>query len=77
MRNVLMASCCLFAAFAAASETTLDVPAGKMVKVEPGRLFEGGTLVKTGAGCLDLTGARLRNAGLPCVFLVSMLRYNT
>ena len=60
-----MASCCLFAAFAAAAnETTLDVPAGKMVKVEPGRLFEGGTLVKTGAGCLDLTGARLRNAGL-------------
>ena len=65
MRNVLIASCCLFAAFAAAAnETTLDVPAGKTVKVEPGRLFEGGTLVKTGAGCLDLTGARLRNAGL-------------
>ena len=61
-----MAFCCLFAALAAtaANETTLDVPAGKTVKVEPGRLFEGGTLVKTGAGCLDLTGARLRNAGL-------------
>ena len=61
-----MASCCLFAALAAeaANETTLDVPVGKTVKVEPGRLFEGGTLVKTGAGCLDLTGAQLRNAGL-------------
>lgn len=67
MKNVLLASCCLFA-FAAvaakANETLLDVPAGKTVKVEPGRLFEGGALVKTGAGCLDLTGAQLRNAGL-------------
>lgn len=67
MKNVLLAFCCLAAAVAAAEEpkgTTLDVPAGKTVKVEPGRLFEGGALVKTGAGCLDLSGAQLRNAGL-------------
>ena len=66
MKNGLIASCCLFAAVAAAGQngTTLDVPAGKTVKVEPGRLFEGGPLVKTGAGCLDLSGAQLRNAGL-------------
>ena len=43
---------------------TVDVPAGQTVKVEAGRRFEGGALVKTGAGTLDLTGAVLRNGGL-------------
>ena len=40
------------------------MPAGKTVKIEPGRRFEGGVLVKEGEGVLDLTGAVLANAGL-------------
>ena len=64
-RHLLAAAgCALAAALAAADSTTFDVPAGRTATVEPGRLFTGGTLVKTGAGTLDLTGARLRNAGL-------------
>ena len=43
---------------------TIDVSAGQTRKVEPGRRFTGGVLVKTGAGELDLTGAVLVNAGL-------------
>ncbi|MGN0853788.1 MAG: hypothetical protein ACI4Q3_10505 [Kiritimatiellia bacterium] len=57
---------CLFvmaAALAAAAET-ISVPAGQTVAVEPGRRFEGGVLVKEGAGTLDLSGAVLANQGL-------------
>lgn len=43
---------------------TIDVPAGQTVKVEGGRTFADGVLVKTGAGVLDLTGAHLKNGGL-------------
>lgn len=43
---------------------TIDVPAGTVKKIEAGRRFEGGVLVKTGAGTLDLTGAVLANQGL-------------
>lgn len=43
---------------------TIDVPAGQTVKVEAGRRFTGASLVKTGAGTLDLSGAVLANAGL-------------
>ena len=43
---------------------TISVPAGKAVKIEPGRRFEGGVLVKEGEGVLDLSGAVLANAGL-------------
>ena len=43
---------------------TIDVPAGTVKKIEAGKRFEGGVLVKTGAGTLDLTGAVLANQGL-------------
>lgn len=43
---------------------TVDVPCGKTVQIERGRRFSGGTLVKTGGGVLDLTGAVLANEGL-------------
>lgn len=42
----------------------ISVRAGKTVKVEAGRVFTGDVLVKTGEGILDLSGARLANAGL-------------
>ena len=47
-----------------AGAETISVPAGKTVKMEPGRRFEGGVLVKEGEGVLDLTGAVLANDGL-------------
>ena len=47
-----------------AAAETISVPAGKTVKMEPGRRFEGGVLVKEGEGVLDLTGAVLANDGL-------------
>jgi hypothetical protein len=48
----------------ASAAETISVPAGKTVKIEPGRRFEGGVLVKEGEGILDLSGAVLANAGL-------------
>ena len=48
----------------ASAAETISVPAGKTVKIEPGRRFEGGVLVKEGEGVLDLTGAVLANDGL-------------
>ena len=47
-----------------AGAETISVPAGKTVKMEPGRRFEGGVMVKEGEGVLDLTGAVLANDGL-------------
>ena len=47
-----------------AEPTAITVPAGETVTVGAGCQFEGGVLVKTGAGTLDLTGAVLRNKGL-------------
>ena len=61
MKKLVMA---LVAAACLAHAETVDVPAGQTRKVEPGRRFTGGVLVKTGAGELDLTGAALANAGL-------------
>lgn len=52
------------AACLAANAETISVPAGKTVKVEPGRRFTGAVLVKEGEGTLDLTGAVLANEGL-------------
>ena len=49
---------------AAAEPTAINVPAGETVKVGAGIKFDGGVLVKTGAGTLDLSAAVLRNAGL-------------
>ena len=54
----------LLAAACAVQAEVIDVPFGQVRKVEPGRRFTGGVLVKTGAGELDLTGAALANAGL-------------
>ena len=47
-----------------AAPTAISVPAGETVKVGAGCKFEGGVLVKTGAGTLDLSAAVLRNEGL-------------
>lgn len=47
-----------------ADPTAIAVPAGETVKVGAGCQFEGGMLVKTGAGTLDLSAAVLRNKGL-------------
>ena len=44
--------------------TRIHVPAGETMKIEPGRVFIGDVLVKTGDGTLDLTGAVLKNRGL-------------
>ena len=48
----------------AACAATIDVPAGKVVAVPSGTVYEGETLVKTGQGMLDLSSAVLKNAGL-------------
>ena len=48
----------------AACAATIDVPAGKVVAVPSGTVYEGEALVKTGAGTLDLSAAVLKNAGL-------------
>ena len=47
-----------------AGAETVTVPAGETFKVEPGRRFADGVLVKEGEGVLDLTGAKLPDAGL-------------
>ena len=48
----------------AVEPTVISVPAGETVKVDAGSQFEGGVLVKSGAGTLDLSAAVLRNRGL-------------
>lgn len=63
MRIGMMAGMAALAAFWASAQT-IDVPAGKTEKIACGRVFKGDVLVKTGAGVLDLSGARLANAGL-------------
>ena len=63
MKKLMIAGGALALALCVSAET-IDVPAGQTVKVEAGRRFEGGVLVKTGAGTLDLTGAVLCNGGL-------------
>lgn len=62
MKKMMFMSIAVMSAFAWGE--TICVPAGETVKVEPGRVFTGGALVKTGAGALDVSGARLANAGL-------------
>lgn len=62
MKNALL--CAALAAACAAGAETISVPAGETVKVEAGRRFEGGPLVKEGAGTLDLSAALLANGGL-------------
>ena len=61
MRKLVFA---IAAAWLAVGAETISVPAGKTVKVESGRRFDGAVLVKEGEGTLDLTGAVLANAGL-------------
>lgn len=62
----MMIACGILPLFACAGTepTAIAVPAGETVKVGAGCQFEGGTLVKTGAGTLDLSAAVLRNSGL-------------
>lgn len=56
--------CAAIAAACAVGAETISVPAGETLKVEAGRRFEGGPLVKEGAGTLDLSAAVLANDGL-------------
>ncbi|MGN0846567.1 MAG: hypothetical protein ACI4RA_04190 [Kiritimatiellia bacterium] len=62
MKAAALLSCLAVAAVAVGE--TIQVPAGETKKVEPGRVFTGDVLVKTGPGTLDLTGASLKNKGL-------------
>ena len=65
MRKLMFAGGALaLLACAAAEPTAINVPAGETVKVGAGIQFDGGVLVKTGAGTLDLSAAVLRNGGL-------------
>ena len=48
----------------AVAAETISVPAGETMKVEGGRRFAAGKLVKDGAGLLDLTGAQLPDEGM-------------
>ena len=61
--SIEMAALAAFVAGAACA-ATIDVPAGKVVAVPSGTVYEGEALVKTGAGTLDLSAAVLKNAGL-------------
>lgn len=54
----------LFVLCAVAEDTVIFVPAGETMKGCAGCRLDGGRLVKTGPGTLDLTGSVLRNAGL-------------
>jgi len=58
------AMCAALVAVQAICAETIDVPAGKTVTPPEGTVYQGGTLVKTGEGTLDLSNVALKNAGL-------------
>ena len=60
----LLSASILGATVDVARGTRIHVPAGETMRIEPGRVFIGDVLIKTGAGTLDLTGAVLKNGGL-------------